>query len=172
MNKGIGGHVNAGKTDRSDDWITPRAIIEALGPFDLDPAACNPQPWPTARKMIAPPNDGRLDSLWRGRVWLNPPYSDVEPWIERLSRHGNGTALLFARTETKWFQRLVFGRASAIFFVAGRITFLRPDGSRPVTTAGGPSVLVAYDSFPAHRNRRKFGEAWFNRRIEGKVVRL
>lgn len=34
---------------QSDIWLTPRHIIEALGPFDLDPcAAPSPRPWPTA----------------------------------------------------------------------------------------------------------------------------
>lgn len=145
MNKGIGGHVPATPSERSDDWITPPEILSALGQFDLDPAASSSQPWRTAARMISPPEDGRLSSLWTGRVWLNPPYSDVEPWLQRLADHGNGIALVFARTETKWFQRVVFERASAILFVAGRITFFRPDGSRPATTAGGPSVLVAYD---------------------------
>lgn len=34
----------------SNIWLTPRNIIEATGPFDLDPcAAPAPQPWPTAK---------------------------------------------------------------------------------------------------------------------------
>ena len=36
----------------SDDWITPREIIAALGPFDLDPCASATQPWPTAEHML------------------------------------------------------------------------------------------------------------------------
>lgn len=170
MNKGIGGHVPATPGERSDDWITPPRILDALGPFDLDPAASSSQPWATAARMISPPDDGRLASLWTGRVWLNPPYSDVEPWLERLADHGNGIALVFARTETKWFQRVVFGRASAVLFVAGRITFYHPDGSSPVTTAGGPSVLVAYD----HTSKKNAGRLLIaaKRRIPGQYFAL
>jgi hypothetical protein len=34
---------------KSQNHITPRWIIDTLGPFDLDPAAADPRPWPCAR---------------------------------------------------------------------------------------------------------------------------
>ena len=36
----------------TNDWITPRWLIEALGQFDLDPCACIPQPWPCAARQF------------------------------------------------------------------------------------------------------------------------
>ena len=33
----------------SDEWYTPREIIEALGEFDLDPCAPMHPLWPTAK---------------------------------------------------------------------------------------------------------------------------
>ena len=55
-------------------WLTPPAIIEPLGPFDLDPcAAPSPRPWPTAARHIELPEDG-LTAEWHGRVWCNPPF--------------------------------------------------------------------------------------------------
>ena len=35
----------------SDEWYTPREIIEALGEFDLDPCAPMHPLWPTAKIM-------------------------------------------------------------------------------------------------------------------------
>jgi hypothetical protein len=32
--------------------LTPRSIIDALGPFDLDPCAANPRPWDCAAENI------------------------------------------------------------------------------------------------------------------------
>ena len=54
-------------------WLTPPGIIDALGPFDLDP--CGHPGWPTADRLICLPDDG-LAADWPAsdRVWLNPPY--------------------------------------------------------------------------------------------------
>ena len=135
----------------TDEWITPREILDALGPFDLDP--CSPgdrRPWDTAREHVSIEQDG-LAREWLGRVWLNPPYSDVSTWLRRLAQHGNGTALIFARTETTaWFEH-VWPYATGLLFLRGRVTFCRVDGSPGGYNAGAPSVLVAYGHNDAER---------------------
>ena len=141
--KGIGGHHRPYE-GRSDDWITPPAILEALGPFDLDPCACDPQPWRTAATMWTAAADG-LAHQWFGRVWLNPPYGPrAAAWLDRLAKHGNGVALVFARTETAAFFAHVWPTAAALLFVRGRLHFHKPDGARAKQNSGGPSVLIAY----------------------------
>lgn len=143
--KGIGGH-HRGCRGRTDDWITPPEIIDALGPFDLDPCACVPQPWPTAKKMHTAADDG-LNLPWHGRVWLNPPYGPaMGKWLSRLADHGDGIALVFARTETTAFHECAWSRASAMLFLLGRLHFYTPAGERSKHNAGGPSVLIAYGS--------------------------
>ncbi len=62
----------------------------------------------------------------------------------RLVEHNNGIALVFARTETKMFFDHVWGKASGILFIQGRINFHRPDGTRASANSGAPSVLIAY----------------------------
>jgi hypothetical protein len=62
----------------------------------------------------------------------------------RLADHGDGIALIFARTETAAFFEHVWYRASAILFFRGRLTFHRPDGSLGDFNGGAPSCLVAY----------------------------
>lgn len=135
-------------------WLTPRAVIEALGPFDLDPcAAPSPRPWPTADRHIELPEDG-LAADWSGRVWLNPPYgAETWRWLARLAEHGDGIALIFARTETVGFAREVWDKASGMLFLHGRLSFARPDGSVG-RNSGAPSVLVAYGHAAAERLRR------------------
>lgn len=140
--RAIGSHHNA-KTG-SDVWLTPPHVIDALGPFDLDPcAAPEPRPWPTAARHIARPDDG-LAAEWSGRVWCNPPYSSPWKWLARLSAHGNGIALIFARTETRGFVSQVWRRADAILFIEGRLTFHRPTGQPGKANSGAPSCLVDY----------------------------
>lgn len=127
----------------SDEWLTPPEIVKALGPFDLDPCAPVNRPWDTAARHYTIEDDG-LRRPWEGRVWLNPPYSSVATWVARLAAHGNGVALIFARVDTVWFQREVFGRASGILFLAGRPIFHHRDGAKAKWNGGAPSVLVAY----------------------------
>ncbi len=70
----------------TDIWLTPKAIIDKLGPFDMDPCAAPvPRPWDTAKEMISLPEDGLL-TPWKGFVWLNPPYGPrMFEWIQRLA---------------------------------------------------------------------------------------
>jgi len=130
---------------KSTTWLTPPKILEALGVFDLDPcAAPSPRPWDTAAKHIELPECG-LSASWSGRVWLNPPFGDeASAWLDKLAAHGNGIALVPARTETQMFFRSVWGRADAVCFVRTRPHFHYPDGARAPFNSGAPICLIAY----------------------------
>jgi len=130
---------------RTDVWLTPQWVLDPLGKFDLDPcAAPSPRPWATADNHIELPRNG-LTEIWGGRVWLNPPYGTATGlWLKRLADHGNGIALIFARTDTAMFSEQVFSRAHAILFLLGRLTFCDPSGRAAAFNAGGPSCLIAY----------------------------
>lgn len=144
----MGSHHSAAAV--STTWLTPPAIIPALGgweSFDLDPcAAPAPRPWPTAQQMNAESDADGLAIDWDGRVWLNPPYSnaELERWLRKMAEHDHGTALIFARTETEAFRRQVWERAAGLLFIAGRLHFHHADGRRASHNGGAPSVLCAY----------------------------
>lgn len=126
---------HAGKTNT---WLTPLSLVNSLGDFDLDPCAFKGHA--TGKRLIMPPEDG-LTAKWSGRVWLNPPYGDgVAKWLDKLQKHNNGMALLFGRTDVKWFQNLTF---DGINFLSKRIAFLN-DKFEQGTNAGVPSVLIAF----------------------------
>src|SRR5580765_8192391 len=88
----------------TNEWQTPPEILRDLGPFDLDP--CQP---------------GSIEGLflpWQGFVWLNPPYGkEIDTWLQKMAGHRNGIALIFARTETRWFIEWVWQKASSLLFV-------------------------------------------------------
>ena len=129
---------------KSTRWITPRSILDPLGVFDLDPCADVEQPWKTAEEMWT---DGGLDREWFGRVWLNPPYGrETAAWLRKMAEHGDGIALVFARTDTRMFHESVFGRAKALCFFRGRPKFHRPDGST-LGNSGGALVLIGYGDY-------------------------
>jgi hypothetical protein len=144
---GMGGHQGSRST--TDEWLTPPEIVRHLGAFDLDPAAtCDAahgkKTMVLAAKSYCKCDDG-LRQQWKGRIFCNPPYGkETGKWLERLARHGNGIALIFARTDVGYFHDAVFRTAHALLFVKNRITFLRADGTKPKWNGGAPSVLVAY----------------------------
>jgi hypothetical protein len=135
---------NPNHKGNTNTWFTPRTIIEPLGKFDLDPCSQSYRPFDTAWRIFCEDkDDDGLQLPWFGRVWLNPPYGrDIGKWLEKLAAHGNGIALVFARTETIWAQKAM-AAATAINFLSGRISFIRADG-RADTNAATGSMLLAY----------------------------
>lgn len=133
--------------NKTDVWLTPPHVLKAMGQFDLDPCACSePRPWPTAETHYTKEMNG-LILPWHGRVWCNPPYGGpkiIGPWMRRMAEHGNGVALIMARTETEVFHETVWEAATAVLFLKGRLYFHRQDGTRAAANAGAPSCLVAY----------------------------
>lgn len=138
----MGGHQSAAML--KDEWLTPPEIIWALGGFNLDPCAPINRPWPTAVTHHTVLDDG-LAREWHGRVWCNPPYgAEAARWLNKLANHGDGIALIFARTETAMFFDHVWERADAILFLRGRLHFHHVNGQRAAANAGAPSCLIAY----------------------------
>ncbi|TLM66027.1 MAG: adenine methyltransferase [Deltaproteobacteria bacterium] len=138
----IGGHQS--HKMMKDEWLTPPEILEALGPFDLDPCSPIDRPWPTAEQHYTVLDNG-LKKPWRGRVWCNPPYGEQTGiWLARCADHGDTIALVFARTETRMFFEHVWPKASAVLFLEGRLHFHHVCGRRARANSGGPSVLIAY----------------------------
>lgn len=129
-----------------DEWYTPPEIIHTLGKFDLDPAssieAYNINR--SANKIYTKDDDG-LNREWKGRVFLNPPYSAplLHQFLLKMGEHNYGIALLFSKVGTKWFHDIVFANASAIKILYERIQFIKPDGSRGKQPRNG-SILVSY----------------------------
>lgn len=143
MRKGIGGHQSA--TSRTNSWITPQEIIQVLGPFDLDPCASTPQPWPCAKSQYTIAENGLLQP-WFGRVFMNPPYSNDEigSWLKLFKEHGNGISLVFARTDRANYHEYLLHHADAILFKKGRITFYTPAGTKARANGGASNIFVAF----------------------------
>ena len=150
------------------EWYTPRFIFNALNMvFDLDP--CSPGknivPWIPAKVHYTMQDNG-LKRKWFGTVFLNPPYGrDTGKWLKRMTKHKRGIALLFSRTDNKWFHEYV-STADAICFIRKRIsfipstkailyaknkwnirkdTFIDIDGKSKRSQTGNGSMLVAWN---------------------------
>lgn len=122
---GMFGEDRLQKRHKSVEWYTPGWVFKALNlSFDVDPAS------PHDMETVVPASikytiyDDGLNRHWAGRVWLNPPYGpETGQWMAKMAAHGCGIALVFSRTDTRWFQEAMQS-ADAVLFVAGRIDFV------------------------------------------------
>ena len=107
-----------------DDWRTESWLLDYFRDWD--------DPCPNAG------TDGLLRE-WGERVYLNPPYSNPKPWVERAileARRGKTIVLLLRHdSSTEWWRLL--HQAGAVFAaIIGRLHFSE-GGPAPF-----PSVLV------------------------------
>ena len=151
-----GGFTHESQAIQSVEWYTPPEIFTELGVamFDLDP--CSPGadivPWIPARKHYTVRDNGFIQP-WDGLVWLNPPYgNETGDWLRRLRDHGNGIALVFARTDTVWFHD-VAKDADLLCFLRGRVRFIASNGRR-ADTPGCGSMLIAFGAVAEKAVRR------------------
>ena len=82
--------------ETSDNYYTPPWVFNALGlQFDLDVASPSiALPWIPAKKRFTILDDGLAQDWGGGKVWMNPPYSNPKPWINKFIQNHNGVALV------------------------------------------------------------------------------
>jgi hypothetical protein len=137
--------ASAGISNENDEWYSPSWFWPALGvEFDLDPCSPGAPPSTVPAKRHLTKADNGLAAEWHGSVWLNPPFSSKRAWYERMVVHGNGIALMPARTETLDLQ-VYMTAAAALLFLRSRIYFER--GHRPGGNGRGTTTT------PPVRNR-------------------
>ena len=135
----------------SCEWETPDELYSKLNDefhFTLDPCSTDENAKCEKHYTIA---DNGLVQDWTGEtVFCNPPYGkDISAWCEKCYRHsvGGGTSvmLLPARTDTQWFHKWIYKKAT-IRFIEGRVKY---GGSK--WNAPFPSMIVIF------RGRKKKG---------------
>lgn len=154
---------NAGE----NEWYTPKEIIKAarsvMGSIDLDPASTTEANTVVKAKEFYSIEDNGLVQHWRGKVWMNPPYSQplIGQFIHKLVLHVQNNDVLEAitlvnnATETQWFRELI-SVASAICFPQGRVKFWSP--ARIAAPLQGQAIIYAgADVKKFAKEFRKFG---------------
>lgn len=136
-------HESAGK---SSEWYTPKYIFDALGErFNLDVAAPVEGPRHVPAQLWFSEAQDALAQDWHGFVWMNPPFghqSTKRKWLAKFFQHGDGIALLPDRTSAPWWQEFA-PLADAVLFVAPKVKFEKPDGTRGEQPGTGTTLLAA-----------------------------
>ena len=138
--------------DAIDTWTTPNEIFNFAqskwGTFTLDAAANSFNS--KVSNFISESQDALKTSWNSNNTWLNPPYGRQMPkFIQRALnqvREGNTdrvVCLIASRTDTKIFQEVIFPYASELYFIKGRIKFLK--NGEKVQGANFASVFVVFD---------------------------
>jgi hypothetical protein len=126
MQNSLFNFVSEGVT--TNDYYTPKWLFDAMGlEFDIDVAApVHGIPWIPAKRWFSQADDG-LAQEWGGAlVWMNPPFSNARPWVDKFIENGNGLALVPA-SKSKWFNQL-WDVCDAVAANATPFRFVRPDG--------------------------------------------
>ena len=139
------GFTHESQKSKSIEWYTPEWIFTKLNvKFDVD--VCTKKGginYIPANKYFCKEDDGLLQE-WVGSVWCNPPYGkETSIWLEKFCQHKNGIALVFARTDTKWFHNTV-EKADAVLFLKGRVQFVDGDNKTNKTGSTRGSMLIAF----------------------------
>jgi phage N-6-adenine-methyltransferase len=131
-------HPQQSIRDDVDDRATTPEVFEPLaerfGGFTLDVAAA---PHNAKCDRYFTISDNGLAQSWAGeRVWCNPPYSAIEPWVRKANAESERCPLIVMllpanRTEQGWWQRHVEPRRDQpggllrVEFMPGRLRFIR-----------------------------------------------
>jgi len=119
---------------RGNAWLTPAALVAEIrraldGVIDVDPCTEPHNPTGARRFFTAAADDG-LTKRWRGRVFCNPPYSPIQPWID----HPRGAARIYmlvpVRTDAAYHQRLL-AAADDVLFLRGACDSRRRTAKAP-----------------------------------------
>lgn len=129
-------HPQQPTQDEADDRALPALNFATLHKrflFTLDVAAA-PHNAKLPRYFTRAENG--LAQSWAGeRVYCNPPYSDIEPWLEKAWAEVDASLIVMLlpanRTEQYWWQQWVEPYRDSRFglrveFLPGRLRFLKP----------------------------------------------
>ncbi len=156
----LNGDYGGSKTplDQRDLWRTPPALFASLNAefcFQLDAAAAPHNA--LCRKFITA-EQNTLETSWAdylnvpGYVWMNPPYSDITPFVKKAAAESNnqiGTVMLVpADTSVGWFKEAIQTASEVRFITAGRLAFINPVTGKPVSGNNKGSMLIIWRPYP------------------------
>lgn len=146
--------------EQRDSWRTPPALFAALNEefnFQMDAAA-------TAENRLCSlfisEEENTLISSWPqamgygdGYVWLNPPYSDIGPFVDKAASENKwgqigSVVLLPADTSVGWFRQAIDSASEVRFITGGRLAFINPVSGKPVSGNNKGSMLIIWHPYP------------------------
>jgi site-specific DNA-methyltransferase (adenine-specific) len=134
---------------KDDEYETPPDLFkQACADYGIFPKldVCATEENTKCIEYIEPSEDA-LSRDWIDHFFMNPPYSQVEKWVRQayiMHKKYNitGLALIFSKTDTKWWHECIEGKAE-VHFIKGRIKFWK-NGKPTKNPAPYPSCFVIW----------------------------
>lgn len=130
---------------RVQNWRPPRDLFDRLDRkfrFTLDGAA---EP---GNELLPLASTADRPVEWAGhRVFCNPPWSNIAPFVERAASADLAVLLVPARTNVRWFHRAMYLGAQPMFFL-GRPKFELPEKQGPGHNSPVDCLLLVFGMGP------------------------
>ena len=135
-------------SSKTNEWYTPHDFYSELNKefnFNLDPCATHEN---KKCETYYTKEENGLNKSWGGyNVFMNPPYGrEIKHWVkkayeESLKDNTIVVCLIPSRTDTSYWHDFIFGKATDIRFLRGRLKF---GGSK--NPAPFPSAVIVFSS--------------------------
>ncbi len=129
-------------TQRTDEWDTPQWLFDALDKefgFTLDPCCTTENA--TCEKYYTMIENGLLQDWGTETVFMNPPYSEANPWMRKAygaaQEGATVVCLIPSRTDTAWWHD--YAMKGEIRLLRGRLKYGKAENSAPF-----PSAVIVF----------------------------
>jgi hypothetical protein len=146
--------IRNGFGSNDDDKFTPpeflRAIARKYGKGLHDPC-----PEYGYHEAIKDPLKDGLRNEWGKRNWVNPPFSNIQPWVEKviieLNKGNTSIVLLPTRYTALYWKKYIFEFAADIYLLNKQLCF-----GTHTTPSPFPLTLLVFDPLrePKHKKRQ------------------
>jgi len=135
-----------------DVWQTPPSVYEPLDDvvgIDLDPCA-GPNTTVGETNWCVEDGDDGLVREWFGTVFVNPPFSAKDDWIDKCLTEIPNTDLIILLTPDSmdvqsWWHECIVPHADYVWFSDGRVNFIDPEtGEKPDSGATFGTALSLF----------------------------
>jgi hypothetical protein len=132
-----------------DSWCTPPEITAALPLVDLDPCSNERSTVRAALQCWLSRGEDGLKVPWRGSLWINGPFSDLEPWAVKLDAEWPQITacgwLCNTDSTTEWW-RIVIQYLPLRLDLNDRTPFVPPPGVKASSNDRAQTLLMT-DTF-------------------------
>jgi site-specific DNA-methyltransferase (adenine-specific) len=133
-----------------NNWETPKdffGLLDTQFHFTLDPCASDTNHKCAKYYTV---KDNGLNFSWQGEsVFVNPPFSESNKWIEKAYRESTKpktqvVMIIPSRTDTIYWHKTIMREAYQIWFCKGRINF-ELDGLKPKNGSTFPLAVIIFN---------------------------
>lgn len=158
-------------------WQTPLSLfapMDAEFGFYLD-AAADENNALCSRYLTEKDDSLSVDWNSYGAIWCNPPYSDIQPWVNKAAEQYKKVLqpivmLTPADQSVGWFKLALETVDEVRVITGGRISFIDPSTNKPVNGNNKGSMFLIWRPFIKPRNQTTYIERDYLYEIGNKLI--